>query len=155
MAIYFRIGLDEPVSAFDICQAHQQLEADYNVGGWLRERPSNQRRREATSVQLARMGYSDSRRWVEIYPDADDDAACPSCGEDGGTSCGAPACGLLTGGDEDPGDDHVRQIYMRNVLRWKLPIAEGEKAFMRSYWAEDFLRQYPWVFESGDFNGKA
>ena len=24
-----------------------------------------------------------------------DDSACPTCGEDGGTSCGMPNCGLL------------------------------------------------------------
>ena len=42
---------------FDIAEAHAVLEWDYNVGGWLRERPSNQRRREATAVQLMRMGF--------------------------------------------------------------------------------------------------
>ncbi len=42
---------------FDICEAHAVLEWDYNLGGWLRERPSNQRRREATSVQLHRMQF--------------------------------------------------------------------------------------------------
>ena len=42
---------------FDICEAHAVLEWDYNLGGWLRERPSNQKRREATSVQLHRMQF--------------------------------------------------------------------------------------------------
>lgn len=42
---------------FDICEAHCVLEWDYNVGGWLQERPSNRRRREATSVQLHRMQF--------------------------------------------------------------------------------------------------
>ena len=42
---------------FDICEAHAVLESDWNNGGWLRERPSNQRRREATSVQLHRMQF--------------------------------------------------------------------------------------------------
>jgi hypothetical protein len=42
---------------FDICEAHYQLEADYNLGGWLRERPGNARRMEATAVQLHRMGF--------------------------------------------------------------------------------------------------
>lgn len=42
---------------FDICEAHLALEWDYNVGGWLQERPSNQRRREATAVQLSRMRF--------------------------------------------------------------------------------------------------
>lgn len=42
---------------FDVCEAHYALETDYNVGGWLRERPSNQRRREATHIQLERIGF--------------------------------------------------------------------------------------------------
>jgi hypothetical protein len=42
---------------FDIAEAHAVLEWDYNQGGWLRERPSNQRRMEATSVQLQRIGF--------------------------------------------------------------------------------------------------
>ena len=43
--------------SFDICEAHWLLECDYNVNGWLRERPSNQRRMEATAVQLHRMWF--------------------------------------------------------------------------------------------------
>lgn len=42
---------------FDICLAHQALENDWNKGGWLRERPSNLRRMEATHVQLERMQF--------------------------------------------------------------------------------------------------
>lgn len=42
---------------FDICEAYMQLEYDYNVGGWLRERPSNRRRMESTGVQLARLQF--------------------------------------------------------------------------------------------------
>lgn len=42
---------------FDICEAYLALEWDYHVGGWLRERPSNQRRRESTDVQLTRMKF--------------------------------------------------------------------------------------------------
>lgn len=33
--------------------------------------------------------------WVAL--DDDDDTACPTCGQDGGTSCGSPTCGLLQG----------------------------------------------------------
>lgn len=51
--------------SFDICEAHCVLEWDYNVGGWLRERPSNQRRREATSCQLHRIGFKPS--WHLCY----------------------------------------------------------------------------------------
>lgn len=42
---------------FDICEAHACLECDYNRGGWLRERPSNWRKKEATACQLARMRF--------------------------------------------------------------------------------------------------
>ncbi len=45
---------------FDICEAHALIESDYNVGGMLQERPSNQRRNESTSCQLARIGYRPS-----------------------------------------------------------------------------------------------
>ena len=38
---------------FDIAEAHCVLEWDYNDGGWLQERPSNQKRMESTGVQLA------------------------------------------------------------------------------------------------------
>lgn len=43
---------------FDICGAHLALENDWNSGGWLRERPSNQRRRESTGAQLWRMDFA-------------------------------------------------------------------------------------------------
>jgi hypothetical protein len=42
---------------FDIVEAHCVLEWDYNLGGWLHERPSNQRRRASTGVQLHRMKF--------------------------------------------------------------------------------------------------
>ena len=45
---------------FDICEAHAVLEWDYNRSGWLRERPSNRRRMEATHVQLHRIGFKPS-----------------------------------------------------------------------------------------------
>jgi len=42
---------------FDLCAAYLAIEQDYNVGGWLHERPSNRRRRESTDVQLHRMQF--------------------------------------------------------------------------------------------------
>lgn len=42
---------------FDICEAHCVLEWDYNNGGWLRERPSNQRHMRSTGVQLVQMNF--------------------------------------------------------------------------------------------------
>ena len=47
----------------DVCEAYYQLEIDYNSGGWLHERPSNQKRREATHVQLHRMGFKVGAGW--------------------------------------------------------------------------------------------
>jgi len=48
---------------FDICEAYKVLEIEWNEGGWLHERPSNQRRREATHIQLARMGFNAPSVW--------------------------------------------------------------------------------------------
>lgn len=42
---------------FDICEAHLLLEWDYNVSGWIQDRPSNVRRNESTGVQLGRMQF--------------------------------------------------------------------------------------------------
>lgn len=57
---------------FSICDAHCVLEWDYNVGGILQERPSNQRRNASTGVQLARMRY---RPAMDLsYDTLDDDA---------------------------------------------------------------------------------
>lgn len=42
---------------FDICEAWAVLEWDWHVGGWLRERASNQRRRESCGVQLIRLRF--------------------------------------------------------------------------------------------------
>jgi len=49
--------VDPAFDRFDICEAHYLVESYYNVGGWLRERPSNARRHEATSAQLARIKF--------------------------------------------------------------------------------------------------
>ncbi len=113
---YLNIGLDDAVSVFDICQAHAQLESDYNVGGIVRERPSNQRRNESTGCQLSRIGYRDNHRWVDICAERDD--------------------------GDDPVDDAVSEIYMQNVLKWGLPIdAELMAAIKRTY-VSDFVAQY-------------
>jgi hypothetical protein len=105
---------------FNICQAYAQLEADYNVGGWLRERPSNQRRMESIGVQLDRMGFSNPYGHVDI------DAYPPSCTENG-----------------DCDDDEVREVYMCAVLRLDLPIDEDLMAAMRRYFTADFMAKYP------------
>lgn len=113
---YLNIGLDSPVSIFDICQAHSQLESDYSCGGRIRERPSNRRRMEATSCQLSRLGYADTHRWVDICDPAESD---------------------------DSADEAVRDIYLRNVLRWGLPIDVAMMAFIKNRYTTDFISQYP------------
>lgn len=116
---YLRLPhMDNEVSVFDICQAHLQLEADYNNGGWVRERPSNRRRMESTGVQLLRMGFSPGMRWVEIVP--------------------APGSA-----PDDSGDDAVRDIYLMNVLKWGLPIDAEMMAFIKERYVPDFLAQFP------------
>ena len=104
------------MNRFSICQAYAQLEADYNVGGALRERPSNQRRRESIGVQLSRMGYSSPHGWVDIEAEP---------------------------GEDDGDSDEVREIYMRAVLRLNLPINAALMRSMRRYFAPEFLAEYP------------
>ena len=108
--------MDSEVSVFAVCQAHQQLEADYNVEGILRERPSNNRRNESTGVQLARMDYR-TGFWVDIENPQD---------------------------DEDPDNEAVRDIYILNVLNWNLPISfELGRLINERYSAEWLDEHYP------------
>ncbi len=118
--------MDSPVSVFAICQAHQQLEADYNVGGWLRERPSNRRRMESTSSQLHRMGYSSPFGWVRIVPEVDEET-----GEYEDDPC------------EDLDDNDVRDIYLINVLKWGLPMDDEMRAFIAQRYTPEFLNTFP------------
>jgi len=49
--------MSEPIfNKKDIIKAHYLIEVHWNRSGWLPERPSNSRRKEATHVQLHRMG---------------------------------------------------------------------------------------------------
>ena len=105
--------MDSEVSVFDICQAHAQLESDYNLGGMLRERPSNQRRNESTGCQLARMKYHMGSRWVEICAESDDD-----------------------------GDDDVRDIYLINVMKLGLPADDEMYAFITARYTKKFVNQF-------------
>ena len=107
--------MDSEVSVFAVCQAHQQLEADYNVGGILRERPSNKRRNESTGVQLARMGYLSSSWWVDIENLEE---------------------------DENPDDEAVRDIYILNVLNWKLPIGFELGRLINEHYSAEWLDEH-------------
>lgn len=101
---------------FNICQAYLQLESDYNVGGLLQERPSNQRRQESIGCQLARIGFNNPYGWVDIEDNP--------------------------GGDDHDGDE-VREIYMRAVLRLDLPINLTLMHRMHEFFTPEFLARYP------------
>lgn len=105
---------------FAICQAFQQLEADYNVGGWLRERPSNQRRMESIGVQLHRMGYSSPYGHTQICAEAPDGSW----------------------GDLDSFDEEVRSIYVDHVLKWGLPMDDDLKAVARRLFVPEYLARF-------------
>ena len=106
---------------FAICQAFQQLESDYNVGGILRERPSNQRRRESIGCQLARIGYSNPYGWVDITCDPE----------------------LDDYGYADFFEEEVRSIYVDHVLKWGLPMDDDLKATARRLFVPEYLAQFP------------
>jgi hypothetical protein len=108
--------IDSAVSIFDICQAHAQLESDYNMGGWLRERPSNRRRMASTGVQLHRMGFEDKYRWVDICAKGED--------------CNSEA------------DEDVRDIYLINVMKLGLPMDEEMKEFIANRFNPAFVAQF-------------
>lgn len=62
-------NLDAYFERFDICQAYAVLEPAYSKGGWLQDRPSNRRRREACSIQLARLNFRPGAAFDYRYED--------------------------------------------------------------------------------------
>lgn len=106
---------------FNICQGYAQLEADYNNGGWLQERPSNQRRKESIGCQLLRMGFSSPYGWVDIE------------GGDFFRPEDAEGCDA----------DDVRTVYMCAVLRLDLPIDSKLMDAMYRHFPLGFLTKYP------------
>jgi len=105
---------DGEISTFDICQAYMQLESDFNVDGLLRERPSNQRRRESIGCQLARLKFNPGMRWVDIVS-FDNDA------------------------DDEDEDRDVRWIYLNKLMEWGLPADEGLLAAINRLFVRDWL----------------
>ena len=103
-----------PVSIIDVAQAHRQLETDYNVGGWLRERPSNLRRMESTSVQLHRMHFRS--------PNDVDITGRPIEGKDF--------------------EENVRYIYCANVLKWGLPMDAALAGTIERIFSPEVLTEY-------------
>jgi hypothetical protein len=111
----------ECISIFDVCCAYQLLEDHYNVDGWLRERPSNQRRRESIGCQLARMGYSDRFRTVYLWlsaEDVEDELAVSSDDED------------------------VRFVYFKKVLEWMLPIDDNDRAVIERIFMPEAIQRW-------------
>lgn len=106
-----------PVDIFAICQAHDQLESDYNVGGILWERPSNKRRNASTGVQLSRMRYQNPFGHVDICAEPDE--------------------------NEDSLNDDVRGVYMLNVLNWGLPMDDDLRAAIARRFVPEFLETFP------------
>ena len=104
------------MNRFNICKAYAQLESDYNIGGILQERPSNQRRRESIGVQLSRIGFSNPMGWVNINAEPD---------------------------ENESDAEEVREIYMRAVLRLALPIDCELRATMARFFVPEYLAQFP------------
>lgn len=112
------------ISIFTVCQAYSQLESDYNQDGWLRERPSNQRRMESIGCQLHRLKYSNPYGWTEITAEP---------------------------GENDDGDDEaVRFIYFSKVLEWDLPIDQDQAATIRRIFVDDFLAPYQYRLDAAE-----
>lgn len=104
--------MDSEVSIFDICQAHAQLEADYNIGGIVRERPSNSRRNMSTGCQLHRMRFNPGMFWVDILA------------------------------EDDTEGENVRDIYLINVLKWGLPMDAEMREFIAGRYVPEFLNSF-------------
>ena len=106
---------------FAIAQAFLQLEAEYNKGGILQERPSNQRRRESIGCQLHRIGYSNPYGWVDITgePERDDY------------------------GYADHFEEEVRSVYVDHALKWGLPMDDELKATARRLFVPEYLARFP------------
>ncbi|MBT2325513.1 hypothetical protein J7E62_24575 [Variovorax paradoxus] len=110
----------DSVSVFDVCEAYQLLEAYYNVDGWVRERPSNQRRMESIGCQLARIGYSSGHRTVDLWLDADEAKADAQFCSD---------------------DENVRFVYFKKVLEWRLPIEDEDRAVIDRIFTIDAIER--------------
>lgn len=111
----------QSISVFDVCEAYQLLEANYNVDGWVRERPSNRRRMESIGCQLARIGYSSGHRQVDLWLDGDE----------------AEAEREICGDDED-----VRFVYFKKVLEWRLPIDADDRAVIERIFTVEAIERW-------------
>ena len=112
---------DNPFDRYMVCLAYQALENDWNVGGWLRERPSNRRRRESIGVQLARIGFR------------------AGMGEGGGFAA------LLPDGSYDGfHDEHegARESYVHALIVWGLAAKVDPDDDLGAYIRKTYLREF-------------
>lgn len=124
-AVYPELGTfpaprpEMPFDRFAVCLAFEALENDWNVGGWIHERPTNRRNREACSIQLSRIGFR------------------------AGMGQGGSFSGLL---GDDPTDEAARDVYIRHLVKFGLaPLldADDEVAdYIRKTYVPEFVRQY-------------
>jgi hypothetical protein len=112
---------DTPYDRLAACIAYAALEYDWNHGGWVRERPSNQRRRESIGCQLARLEFTpgfDLGGFPSLLPD--------------GTHDGFH--------DEHEG---ARESYVHALIAWGLARhvdpADELGDYIRSTYAADFV----------------
>ena len=111
----------DSVSVFDVCHAYQMLEANYNVDGWVRERPSNQRRMESIGCQLARIGYVDVFRTVDLWLDDAEVAAEVAV---------------------SPDDEDVRFVYFAKALQWGLPLDDDDRRVIDRLFTPEAIREW-------------
>ena len=78
----------------------------YLVG--IAERGEGRKARDDELPEQFVLGYVKRLEAALAEPSEADDTSCPTCGEDGGTSCGMPNCGLLIGeSDVEPQNEPV------------------------------------------------
>lgn len=123
MARLDQLHRDNPFDRFQVCFAYQALENDWNVGGWVRERPSNQRRMESIGVQLSRIKFS--------------------AGHQGGSFDAL----LPLDGDEDNDEfDGARETYIHALIAWclapQVDPADALGAYIRKTYVAEFVAEH-------------
>jgi hypothetical protein len=114
---------DYTFDRFEICAAYHALEYDWNEGGWVRERPSCQRRLESIGVQLARMQYRppmDLGGWHSLLPDEDFDDEHAAARESYIHALIAWGLAPQVDADDDIGS-YVRQVYVPEFVAEHFP----------------------------------
>ena len=87
----------------------------YLLSRWDRKKEAGTK--DGLSFQLARIGYSNPYGWVDIEEPAEE--------------------------GDDPADDTVREVYMRHVLLWRLPIDAALMVAIKRFFVADYIAQFP------------